>query len=99
MRGSGRDETREEEKASRLLAERETTHGDFLGVAHLAQGFKGVARQGRNWLRLPAHRREALESHFTKLARLLEGDPEHADHLDDMVGYLALYARKTRGAR
>jgi hypothetical protein len=83
-------------KTARLLAEREQTHGDFFAVARLAQGFKGLARQGRNWQSLAAYRREALEQHFTKLARLLEGDPEHADHIDDMSGYLALFARKKK---
>jgi hypothetical protein len=37
---------------------------------------------------------EALEQIATKLARLLTGDPNHADHARDIAGYAELLARR-----
>lgn len=76
-----------------LLAARARTHGDFEQVAAVAQGFKALMHGAPNWPRLSSARREALEQHAAKLARFLCGDPDHADHLDDSIGYLTLMTR------
>jgi len=36
---------------------------------------------------------EALEMICVKMARILAGDPDHADHWDDIAGYARLVAR------
>jgi hypothetical protein len=80
-------------KTDDLLKQRERTHGDFAETAALAQMFKDVARRSNNWAALPFFLREAIDGLLFKLARLLCGDFAFPDHLDDMIGYLAL-ARK-----
>jgi hypothetical protein len=80
-------------KTEELLKQRARTHGDFADVSELAQMFRDVARGSKNWAALPFFLREAIDGLLGKLARLLSGDFAHADHLDDMIGYLAL-ARK-----
>jgi hypothetical protein len=70
-----------------LLAEREHTHGNFDATALIAQRFKDVARNTPNWgSRLTDVQREALEGVFTKVARILSGDPNHKDHWSDVAG-------------
>jgi hypothetical protein len=70
-----------------LLAAREHTHGNFEITALIAQRFKDVARNTPNWGgRLTDVQREALEGVFTKVARILSGDPNHKDHWSDVAG-------------
>lgn len=73
-----------------LLAERETTHGDFARQAEVAQALKRVMRETPNWARLPDWQKEAFEMKATKLARHLCGDPFEPDHLTDDAGYAKL---------
>ena len=76
-----------------LLDCRQATHGDFADYAHIAQALKLVFRSAPNWSALTEVQREALEMLSGKLARFLSGDPAHADHIDDAIGYLTLMAR------
>jgi hypothetical protein len=70
-----------------LLAAREHTHGNFDTTALITQRLKGVARNTPNWgPRLTDVQREALEGVFTKIARILSGDPNHKDHWSDIAG-------------
>ena len=70
-----------------LLAEREHTHGNFEATALIAQRFKDVSKSTPNWGgKLTDVQREALEGVFTKIARILSGDPNHKDHWSDIAG-------------
>lgn len=70
-----------------LLAERETTHGNFGATALITQRFKEVARNTPNWqANMTDVQREALEGIFVKIARILSGDPNHPDHWRDIAG-------------
>jgi hypothetical protein len=70
-----------------LLVEREFTHGNFSATALIAQRFKDVARNTPNWgSNLTDIQRESLEAIFTKLARILSGNPHHLDHWRDIEG-------------
>jgi hypothetical protein len=70
-----------------LLAEREHTHGDFHATAMIAQRFKDVSKSTPNWSgNLTDVQRESLEGIFTKIARILSGDPNHPDHWRDIEG-------------
>jgi hypothetical protein len=70
-----------------LLAEREFTHGNFSATALIAQRFKDVSKNTPNWSgNLTDVQRESLEGIFTKIARILSGDPNHPDHWRDIEG-------------
>ena len=70
-----------------LLVAREHTHGNFDATALIAQRFKDVARNTPNWgAKLTDVQREALEGVFTKIGRILSGDPNHKDHWSDVAG-------------
>ena len=74
-----------------VLAEREATHGNFAVTALIAQRFKDVSKSTPNWNgNLTDVQRESLELIFTKVARILSGDPNHADVWDDIEGYARL---------
>ena len=70
-----------------LLAEREHTHGNYQATALIAQRFKDVSKSTPNWSgNLTDVQRESLEGIFTKIARILSGDPNHPDHWRDIEG-------------
>ena len=70
-----------------LLAEREHTHGDFQATAMIAQRFKDISKSTPNWGgNLTDVQRESLEGIFTKIARILSGNPNHPDHWADIEG-------------
>ena len=70
-----------------LLAEREFTHGNFQATALIAQRFKDISKSTPNWgANLTDVQRESLEGIFTKIARILSGDPNHKDHWSDIAG-------------
>ena len=47
-------------------------------------------RDTANWEALTEVQHEALEHIATKIARILSGDPNHADHWNDIQGYARL---------
>ena len=74
-----------------VLAEREATHGNFATTALIAQRFKDVSKSTPNWSgNLTDVQRETLEAIFTKIARILSGDPNHRDHWADIEGQARL---------
>ena len=74
-----------------ILAEREATHGNFAATALIAQRFKDVSKNTPNWNgNLTDVQRETLEAIFTKIARILSGDPNHPDHWRDIEGQARL---------
>lgn len=73
-----------------MLAERNKLHGDFHEHARVTQNLKAAMVDSVNWERLDAAKREALEMIQHKIGRILAGDPEYADHWDDIMGYTRL---------
>ena len=74
-----------------VLAEREHTHGNFAATSMIAQRFKDVSKNTPNWSgNLTDVQRETLEAIFTKIARILSGDPNHPDHWRDIEGQARL---------
>jgi hypothetical protein len=55
-----------------------------------------IASQSRQpgWSRLDHSQAEALDMIAHKIGRILAGDPNHADHWDDIAGYARLVARR-----
>jgi hypothetical protein len=70
-----------------ILEDRLATHGDFTEDAEMAQRFKNLLHQGRNWHMLHTFEAEALEQMATKIARILSGNPHHPEHWRDLQGY------------
>lgn len=79
-----------------LIREREKTHGHWGDTARLATEFKAVLalamgmRDDRGEKPLSPEQREALDMILTKVARIVAGDPNHADHWRDISGYALL---------
>lgn len=72
------------------LVERQGTHGEFLDNATIAQELKLIAREGKNWKLLGYCQQEALDMILHKIARILNGNPNHKDHWHDIGGYAGL---------
>lgn len=73
-----------------MLNEREKTHGPYLQVATTSQKLKTIMMLSKNWPRLTEPQAEAIEMIASKLARILNGDPNFRDHWDDVAGYAQL---------
>lgn len=73
-----------------LLAERGKTNGNYADLAVTAQNIKSVVVNAPGYEKLNAVQRESLDLIATKIARILSGDPDHADHWDDIAGYARL---------
>lgn len=92
------DAIRQTEQAHRaetaaLVAERGVTHGAWSDNAGVAQELKAViqkaarARRERGQPDLTPKQKESLEMICHKMGRIMAGDPDFADHWDDIGGY------------
>lgn len=88
-----------------LIAKRRRTHGDFSDTARIAgrlkdvlgeeiaeieDGLPGNSGADKRLAKLGWEQREALDLILTKIARIVAGDPDHADHWRDIAGYALL---------
>jgi hypothetical protein len=74
-----------------LTNERKNQHGEWLVQSRLSEYIKHDMRQSPNWVGvLDPGQREALDMIAVKISRILAGDPNHADHWDDIAGYAYL---------
>lgn len=75
-----------------LLAERQTTHGDFETNAKVSQHLKKLFLF---YLPESAHdvHHEALDMIALKISRILSGQADHAEHWDDLAGYAKLASK------
>lgn len=71
-----------------ILAERQTTHGDFSDNARVAQDLKLIV--DAEPANLSDVQREALHMICHKIARILAGDPNYDDVWLDISGYAQL---------
>ena len=67
-------------------------YGTFAENARISQSIKDAMLVSRNWPDMRADQREALEMIAGKVARILNGDPEHFDSWHDIAGYATLVA-------
>lgn len=82
-----------------LLNSRETTHGDYTVNAGIAQGIKAVLHGSPEYLtKLSAPQKESAELIATKFGRIVSGDPNFAEHWEDIAGYATLIAEQLRNA-
>jgi hypothetical protein len=75
-----------------ILNERQATHGSFAGHARICQQLKDMVHATDGWHRLAHDQREALDMVIHKVARVLNGNPNVADHWIDIAGYAQLVA-------
>lgn len=78
-----------------LLQTREKTHGAYPSTAKLSQALKDTMKSGPNWIALSDAQAESLEMIALKIARILSGNPDFADHWDDVIGYARLARPET----
>lgn len=83
-----------EPQAAALIDRRGATHGDYGDVAAMFQRLVELMRAGPNWPALTMRQKTSLEMDAMKTARILCGNPHHADHWADKAGYATLIARE-----
>jgi len=76
------------------LQDRANKYGDYGDVATTAQKFKDEFREFAGWHLLNTAQRESLDMIATKIARILNGDPNLADNWHDIAGYAKLVEDK-----
>lgn len=74
------------------LQQRNATHGDFAINARCSQALKLCIKEHTK-TELTDVQIEALEVICAKIARILIGDPNHADSWHDIAGYALLVER------
>lgn len=77
-----------------LLAERQTTHGNFEDNAILSQALKETFRAVPGWKSLSPIEREAMDMIALKFSRILSGRSMERQHWEDIVGYAKLVEEK-----
>lgn len=80
----------------KILAERAKTHGDYTEHANCTQELMRVLQAHRNWNSLADDQKETLHMIAHKMGRVVTGNPDIADHWDDMAGYSKLSADRVR---
>jgi hypothetical protein len=88
-----------EDRVEKILDERAATYGSFMDVAKVAQQLKHVAASHTIAIgaELSHDKIEALEMIFSKIARILNGNPNHTDSWIDIAGYATLVADRIKG--
>lgn len=71
------------------LAQRQNTHGDFAVNAEAAQVLKRTVVAYKTQT-LSTVQAEALDNICQKIARIITGNPNHADNWHDIAGYATL---------
>jgi hypothetical protein len=84
-------------KLEETLAQRKETTGEFKDVAAVCQAIKDVMRDAPKWNGMQLMCCEALDMIAHKMARILCGDPEHADAWHDIQGYAKLVEDRLQG--
>jgi hypothetical protein len=79
-----------------ILNTRATTYGTFKDVAGFAQEMKNAIRMCNN-SELDDDQIEALDMIASKIARIVNGDPNHTDSWIDIAGYATLVADRLQG--
>jgi hypothetical protein len=75
------------DEVGNILESRQSTHGDFGFQSAMAQKLKKTIRQGEKWGQISPPQRESLEMILVKVSRIVNGNPKHKDHWDDIGGY------------
>ena len=82
------------ENVTKILQQREGTHGLYSEVCSVSQGIKMTMQIGVNWKYLKAEQRESLEMIANKIGRILSGNSDFLDHWQDIAGYASLIVKE-----
>lgn len=79
-------------KTEEILNEREKTHGDFLAVSALwcELTYQLDEHYKNSQVVLDDAQKAAVRMILLKISRIVCGNPDHADHWDDIAGYAML---------
>jgi hypothetical protein len=82
-----------------ILNERAGNYGPFATQAKIAQRLKHVAHTaaGEQGKTFATDQAEALDMIFSKIGRILNGNPDHVDSWTDIAGYATLVADRLQG--
>lgn len=82
-----------------ILNQRASTYGNFFDHATVAYQLKNVAHQftAEKGKSFEYDQCEALDMIFSKIGRILNGDPNHLDSWVDIAGYAQLVADRLQG--
>lgn len=75
-----------------ITDERGRQYGDFATQGEIAQDLKQYLREQEGWGRMKPHQREALDMIMHKIARIVNGNPNHKDSWVDIGGYAHIVA-------
>lgn len=78
------------------LSQRQSQYGCYEDVAHVTQQILSALRVG-NYDELPAPMKESLHMIASKMARIVNGDPEYLDNWHDIGGYAKLIEKLIEG--
>lgn len=78
------------------LNERASRYGDIETLMTLSQDIQQAMRGSKNWWELMPAQREALQMIASKIARILNGDPNYKDNWHDIQGYARLAEERCR---
>lgn len=76
------------------LKERGKQYGDYFTQTMISQRLKRVMKNHAK--NLEDDQEDALEMIAVKIARILNGNPNHIDNWDDIAGYATLVADRLR---
>jgi len=77
-----------------ILKEREKTHGIYEEHARCTQSILRCIQSERNWNTLSDMQKESCHMIAHKLGRIATGNPDIADHYDDIAGYAMLISKE-----
>jgi Domain of unknown function (DUF6378) len=77
-----------------LLQDRKKTHGEFGDQARVTQVIMETLGFEPGYRKLSYIQKEAIHMIAHKLARIVSGNPDHADHWDDIAGYARLVGQR-----
>lgn len=78
------------EYANETLNARKKKYGSYTSNSRISQNIKDAFRASPNWSNLVSHQKESLDLIATKIARILNGDPNEPDSWHDISGYAGL---------
>lgn len=81
------------------LNERASRYGDIETLMTLSQDIQQAMRGSKNWWELMPAQREALQMIASKIARILNGDPNYKDNWHDIQGYARLAEERCKEER
>ena len=76
------------------LKERGTRYGEFSDVANTTQLIKSIIGSGKNAAKMNGSQCEALDMIASKIARIVNGDPDYIDNWHDIAGYARLVEKE-----